>query len=180
MSRRARLFSEFLDGSDVGQCVVLSATSFVSSLASRTTASTVSSVTQGAYLSAFTPKLNWCEFSLDVLAKRRKTVGLNSRFDRMVETMNINRPPVKGARNRARSTSSTSGSSVPKTPIDDYDEFHRDARLGTDFSVIKMGKSMPRNKKTKKLGGVFPWEQDSSSSDTTEVLAGSLQLPFVL
>jgi hypothetical protein len=99
----------------------------------------------------------------------------------MVETMNItHRSSVKGARNRARSTSSTSGSSVPKTPIDDYDEFHRDARLGTDFSVIKMGKSMPRNKKTKKLGGVFPWEQDSSSSDTSEVLAGSLQLPFVL
>ncbi|KAJ6475354.1 hypothetical protein C8R47DRAFT_700338 [Mycena vitilis] len=133
MSRRARLFSEFLDGSDVGK---------------GSTAPTASSVTQ------------------DVLTKRRKTSGLNSRFDRMIETMNVTHCPV---RNRARSTSSTSGSSVPRTPINDYDEFHRDGRLGAGFSVLKMTKStessIPRRKRPAQ---VFPWDQDSSSSDITE------------
>ncbi|KAJ7680310.1 hypothetical protein DFH06DRAFT_411860 [Mycena polygramma] len=132
MSRRARLFSEFLDGSDVGK---------------GTTAPTASSVTQ------------------DVLTKRRKTSGLNSRFDRMIETMNVTHCPV---RNRARSTSSTSGSSVPRTPIDDYDEFHRDGRLGAGFSVLKMTKSTESIPKRKRPAQVFPWDQDSSSSDSAE------------
>ncbi|KAJ7045506.1 hypothetical protein C8F04DRAFT_1388134 [Mycena alexandri] len=144
MSRRARLFSEFLDESDVGKL---------------TTAPTaVSSVNQ------------------DVFAKRRKTSGLNSRFDRMVETMNVTyRSPTKSARNRARSASSTSGSSVPRTPIDDYDEFHREGRprLGSDFAVIKMP---PSRKKSKKHTGVFPWDQDSSS-DTPEAPPPPVPLP---
>ncbi|KAF8210261.1 hypothetical protein K438DRAFT_146458 [Mycena galopus ATCC 62051] len=129
MSRRARLFSEFLDGSDVGGL---------------TTAPTASSISQ------------------DVIAKRRKTSGLNSRFDRMIETINLTHRSA--TRKRARSTSSASGSSVPKTPIDDYDDVHRDARLGAEFSVIKMG-----DKKKVKRPVVLPWEQDSSSSDIAEV-----------
>lgn len=108
------------------------------------------------------------------VAKRRKTSGLNSRFDRMIETLNIAHPSRldKSVHSRARSTSSTSGSSIPpRTPIDDYDEFHREAtqrRLGADFSVIKMdtaSNSIPRKNKTNKL----PWDQDSSSSDISEV-----------
>ncbi|KAJ7725833.1 hypothetical protein DFH07DRAFT_1002111 [Mycena maculata] len=140
MSRRARLFSEFIDESEAGSRLTSAPT-------------TVSTVTQ------------------DVLAKRRKTSGLNSRFDRMLETMNVtHRSPIKkSARTRAGSTSSASASSVPRTPIDDYNEFHRDGRLGTDFAIIKMDTaSVIRNKTKKKLTGVFPWDQDSSSSDATE------------
>ncbi|KAJ6593888.1 hypothetical protein B0H19DRAFT_39001 [Mycena capillaripes] len=87
----------------------------------------------------------------------------------MIETLNTHRPRL--VHNRARSTSSTSGSSIPpRTPIDDFDEFHREAtqgRLGADFSVIKMGtssKSIPRRKRTKNP----TWDQDSSSSDISE------------
>ncbi|KAJ7096334.1 hypothetical protein C8R44DRAFT_889652 [Mycena epipterygia] len=141
-SRRARLFSEFLDESIMS-------------------APTVSSVSQDAF------------------AKRRKTSGLNSRFDRMVETMNItHRSPVKSARNRAGSTSSASASSVPRTPIDDYDEYHREGRLGPDFSVIKMGaSSIPRNKWPKRRhAGAVPWDQDSSS-DITEPPPPPVPLP---
>ncbi|KAJ7703212.1 hypothetical protein B0H17DRAFT_1194421 [Mycena rosella] len=107
--------------------------------------------------------------------KRRKTSGLNSRFDRMCQTMNVtHRPP---ARKRAGSTSSASGSSVPKTPIDNYDEFHREAKLGPDFSVIKMGtSSIPRSKKARNFAGVFPWDQDSSS-DTNEPPPPAVPLP---
>ncbi|KAF7376136.1 hypothetical protein MSAN_00028500 [Mycena sanguinolenta] len=127
MSRRPRLFSEFLDGSDVGRPSSLLSTG-----------------------------------PIDVAQKRRKASGLNSRFDRMLQTVNVtHRSPV---RKRARSTSSTSGSSVPKTPIDEYDQFHRDAKLGADFSVMKMG---DRKKRVKKPV-VLPWEQDSSSSDIAE------------
>ncbi|KAJ7178529.1 hypothetical protein C8R43DRAFT_463316 [Mycena crocata] len=97
----------------------------------------------------------------------------------MIETMNVtHRSPVKSARNRAHSTSSTSGSSVPRTPIDDYEEFHRDGRLGTEFSVLKMdSSSIPRKKRSKKITGVFPWDQDSSSSDTTEQRPPPVPLP---
>ncbi|KAK7057201.1 hypothetical protein R3P38DRAFT_1165764 [Favolaschia claudopus] len=141
MSRRARLFSEFLStsGSDVGRT---------------TTAPTAAVVSQ------------------DGIPKRRKTSGLNSRFDRMVQTMNItHRSPV---RKRARSTSSASGSSVPKTPIDEfYDEFHRDSKLGPEFSVIKMGDK----KKRVKQPVVLPWEKDSSSSDIADTSPSHPPLP---
>ncbi|KAJ7497285.1 hypothetical protein FB451DRAFT_1386569 [Mycena latifolia] len=143
MSRRARLFSEFLGDAD-----------------SRATISTVSSSVQ------------------DISAKRRKTSGLNSRFDRMVQTMNVtHRSPLKSARHRASSTSSASGSSVPKTPIDDYDEFHREAKLGTNFFVIKMeASSIQKKNRTRKIGGVFPWDQDSSS-ETNEAPPPPAPLP---
>ncbi|KIP11624.1 hypothetical protein PHLGIDRAFT_114470 [Phlebiopsis gigantea 11061_1 CR5-6] len=56
---------------------------------------------------------------------RRKVEGLNSRYDRMIETVNvINSPDVELERKRRRRNSSTSGSSslaswdTPKTPLD--------------------------------------------------------------
>ncbi|KAJ7901818.1 hypothetical protein B0H14DRAFT_3723411 [Mycena olivaceomarginata] len=142
MSRRARLFSEFLDGSDIGTV---------------TTAPTAPTVVQDA-------------------AKRRKTSGLNSRFDRMIETLNVtHRFPTH---KRARSTSSTSGSSVPRTPIDDYGEFHRDARLGADFAVIKMGDRTKGARNIKvKTPAVLSWEQSSSSSDIAEPPPPPVALP---
>ncbi|KAJ7647346.1 hypothetical protein FB45DRAFT_196525 [Roridomyces roridus] len=97
----------------------------------------------------------------DPQAEKRRKTGLNSRFDRMVQTMNLtHRSPVKKLpRRRAQSTSSTSGSgsSVPRTPIDHYDQYHHDGRLGKEFSVIKMPKRMAR------------WDQESqASSDELE------------
>ncbi|KAJ6586912.1 hypothetical protein DFH09DRAFT_1074992 [Mycena vulgaris] len=161
MSRRARLFSEFLEESESGSRLSV----------------VPSSVAQGPSLSILLPDCSY-KCLIDAFAKRRKTSGLNSRFDRMVQTMNAAlRSPVKSARKRAGSTSSASGSSVPKTPLDDYDDFHREAKLGPDFSVIKMGtSSLSRNKGTKKLAGVFPWDQDSSS-DSSEPPPPAVPLP---
>ncbi|KAF7315732.1 hypothetical protein MIND_00089100 [Mycena indigotica] len=66
--------------------------------------------------------------------KRRKSTGLNTRFDHMIQTMNVVHRSPK--RRRARSASSASGSSIPKTPIDDYASHH--GRLGSQFSVLKL------------------------------------------
>ncbi|KAJ3777841.1 hypothetical protein FB446DRAFT_715845 [Lentinula raphanica] len=68
-------------------------------------------------------------------AKRRKT-GLNSKFDRMVEAMNITyRSPKERQRTRSSSVSSYG---VPQTPVDAYAGLQAGA-LGQDFSVIKLG-----------------------------------------
>ncbi|KAJ3800070.1 hypothetical protein GGU11DRAFT_806984, partial [Lentinula aff. detonsa] len=69
-----------------------------------------------------------------IRAKRRK-IGLNSKFDRMVEAMNVTyRSPKKRQRTRSSSVSSYG---VPQTPVDAYDGLQIGA-LGQDFSVIKM------------------------------------------
>ncbi|TFY63167.1 hypothetical protein EVJ58_g3413 [Rhodofomes roseus] len=80
-----------------------------------------------------------------LLVKRRKTTGLNSRFDRMIETVNIlhtspasSKSSHSGRRRRAASSSSASADfDVPRTPVDAYSELH-EGRLGADFAVIKM------------------------------------------
>ncbi|KAH8083786.1 hypothetical protein BXZ70DRAFT_1068090 [Cristinia sonorae] len=73
-------------------------------------------------------------------SKRRKTDNLNTRYDRMAETvhaMQRERSPPR----RSRRASSASGSSsiasydVPKTPIDAYSNLG-EGRLGSSFSVI--------------------------------------------
>ncbi|CAK5265063.1 unnamed protein product [Mycena citricolor] len=85
-------------------------------------------------------------------------------------------PKKQHTRRRAHSTSSTSGSSVPRTPIDEYyDDIHTAGeRLGSDFSMIKMGGSthQPKKQRMKKLVEVSPRDllQDSSSSDLNEAL----------
>ncbi|KAJ7072337.1 hypothetical protein C8F01DRAFT_1243396 [Mycena amicta] len=91
-------------------------------------------------------------------AKRRKSTGLNSRFDRMIHIVNVAHRPPKGR--RARSASSTSGSSVPKTPVDEYDIHH--GRLGPEFSVLKLAANM--------------W--DGSSSDSCEQPAPPPHVPL--
>lgn len=81
------------------------------------------------------------------LIKRRKTTtGLNSRFDRMIETVNIlhtspasSKSSRSGGRLRAASSSSASAVEfeMPRTPVDAYSEPHG-RRLGADFVVMKM------------------------------------------
>ncbi|KIM78894.1 hypothetical protein PILCRDRAFT_824013 [Piloderma croceum F 1598] len=91
------------------------------------------------------------------LFKRHKTMGLNARFDRMLERVDLtlqDHQPASSTtassrqgRARARSAGSSSVSSgydVPKTPVDAYDGLE-DGRLGDTFSVIKM-KSAIRGK----------------------------------
>ncbi|KAH7923721.1 hypothetical protein BV22DRAFT_1120653 [Leucogyrophana mollusca] len=74
--------------------------------------------------------------------KRRKTSGLNTRFDRMLDKVNVMHTYAPGSstpRPRARSAGSSSVSSydVPKTPIDAYSGLS-EGRLGSGFSVLKM------------------------------------------
>lgn len=88
--------------------------------------------------------------------KRRKTMGLNARFDRMLERVDLTLQDHQASsttassrqgRARTRSTGSSSVSSgydVPKTPVDAYDGLEN-RRLGDTFSVIKM-KSAIRGK----------------------------------
>ncbi|KAG2342887.1 hypothetical protein BDR05DRAFT_1025186 [Suillus weaverae] len=72
--------------------------------------------------------------------KRRKTLGLNTRFDRMLAQVHVTHSyssDPKTRRKRARSSGSSSVSSydLPKTPVDAYSH---EGRLGSDFSVLKM------------------------------------------
>ncbi|KAG1890208.1 hypothetical protein F4604DRAFT_2004473 [Suillus subluteus] len=74
------------------------------------------------------------------LLKRRKTLGLNTRFDRMLAQVNVTHlysSDPKTRRKRARSSGSSSVSSydLPKTPVDAYSHEYR---LGSDLSVLKM------------------------------------------
>jgi hypothetical protein len=78
--------------------------------------------------------------------KRRKTLGLNTRFDRMLAQVNLTHSYTfqvdqKARQKRVRSSSSSSVSSygLPKTPLDAYSHLRED-RLGGDFSVLKMNK----------------------------------------
>ncbi|OSX66384.1 hypothetical protein POSPLADRAFT_1053035 [Postia placenta MAD-698-R-SB12] len=77
--------------------------------------------------------------------KRRKTDGLNSRFDRMIETVSVlHSSPSTSSSSRTRRRHAASSSSLsatsydaPKTPVDAYSGFD-EGRLGEGFSVIKM------------------------------------------
>lgn len=80
-------------------------------------------------------------------AKRRKTMGLNSRFDRMIENVKMSSrsfesDPIahsrrRGPRPRSTTSSSLTSSDVPKTPVDAYSGLE-EGRLGKTFSVLKM------------------------------------------
>jgi hypothetical protein len=84
-----------------------------------------------------------------------------------VQTMNAtHRSPVKSARDRTRSIgSSTSGggSSIPRTPIDEYNSLHHEAKIGPDFSVIKMGTLALGKGRPRRHTDTFAWDQGSSS-----------------
>ncbi len=74
-------------------------------------------------------------------AKRQRTDGLNSRFDRMIQTVNtLHATPnsaTRSRRQRATSSSSATTYDAPRTPVDAYNAFDGGA-LGEDFSVLKM------------------------------------------
>ena len=72
--------------------------------------------------------------------KRRKTTGLNARFDRMLEDVNLCYQASPHRRGRSSGSSSISSRDVPKTPIDAYSACS-DGRLAPGFSVIKMNHS---------------------------------------
>ncbi|KAK0504631.1 hypothetical protein EDD18DRAFT_1125746 [Armillaria luteobubalina] len=84
-------------------------------------------------------------------APKRRRTGLNSRFDHMMDTVNVTYRSPAG-RNRTRSAGSSSNSSyiMPATPLDAYDTL-QSGRLGKDFAVLKM-----------KRGTVFQREEDTS------------------
>ncbi|KAK0461129.1 uncharacterized protein EV420DRAFT_1668706 [Desarmillaria tabescens] len=71
-------------------------------------------------------------------APKRQRTGLNSRFDRMMDTVNVAcRSPARRDRTRSAGSSSNSSYVMPTTPLDVYDTL-QSGRLGKDFSVIKM------------------------------------------
>jgi hypothetical protein len=83
-------------------------------------------------LGSFTQKRNKC----------RKVAGINSRFDRMIATVNAIPTPSSHAHCRRASTSTSGTSSSlshysPQTPVDAYSNLEG-RMLGKDFSIIKM------------------------------------------
>ncbi|KAG7098538.1 hypothetical protein E1B28_000474 [Marasmius oreades] len=86
----------------------------------------------------------------DIPPSKRRRMGLNSRFDRMVEAMNTTYNSPSGSsssrqtRNKNRNRSSSSSSySLPMTPIDPYYDGLKSGALGDDFSVLKMKNKLP-------------------------------------
>ncbi|KIJ67719.1 hypothetical protein HYDPIDRAFT_25194 [Hydnomerulius pinastri MD-312] len=79
--------------------------------------------------------------------KRRKVAGLNTRFDRMIETVNVTHshgsssPSTSRRRTRSSGTSSVSSYDIPKTPVGAYGRFG-EGRLGKDSSVLRTNKSL--------------------------------------
>ncbi|KAA1471668.1 hypothetical protein DENSPDRAFT_129175 [Dentipellis sp. KUC8613] len=75
--------------------------------------------------------------------KRRRTAGLNSRYDNMIEQVNMMYRSPAGVPKPRRKRASSSGSSsvstrdVPQTPLDAYSRL-QEGRLGKDFAVIKL------------------------------------------
>ncbi|RPD78051.1 hypothetical protein L226DRAFT_610053 [Lentinus tigrinus ALCF2SS1-7] len=74
-------------------------------------------------------------------AKRQRTDGMNSHYDRMIQTVNVlhatSTSAARPRRQRAASSSSTTTYDAPPTPVDASTAFDRGA-LGEDFSVLKM------------------------------------------
>lgn len=87
-------------------------------------------------------------------AKRKRTEGLNSRFDRMIETVNVVRDSDREPRRKRRRTaSSASGSSslvgwdAPEVSLDAYNDLDG-GRLGETFSTLSKNRvDVDRNRK---------------------------------
>ncbi|THH08389.1 hypothetical protein EW146_g9012 [Bondarzewia mesenterica] len=72
--------------------------------------------------------------------KRRRTLGLNSRYDRMIDQVNMVsnlRTSTPPRRRRMYSSGSSTLSDAPKTPLDAYNSL-QEGRLGVNFAVMKM------------------------------------------
>ncbi len=114
-------------------------------------------------------------------AKRQRTDGMNSRFDRMIQTVNIlHATPNSGTRSRrqrAASSSSAATYDAPRTPVDAYNAFDGGA-LGENFSVLKMdgpGSSV-RDHDPFDRSAFCDWDEDSPrATDATRCLPPWLQ-----
>ncbi|KAI9572199.1 hypothetical protein HD554DRAFT_1651548 [Boletus coccyginus] len=85
-------------------------------------------------------RANTSDLSEHRLAKRRRVAGLNTRFDRMIKSVNTmlsHSPASSRKRMQSSGTSSVSSHDVPKTPVGAYSCFHP-GKLGNDFSILKM------------------------------------------
>ncbi|TFK54322.1 hypothetical protein OE88DRAFT_1184335 [Heliocybe sulcata] len=91
--------------------------------------------------------------------KRRKTVGLNARFDDMIRKVSLldssSSTSSSSWRNRQRASSGSSStlgstSDIPSTPLDAYTDLN-DGRLGRGFSLIKMATSAGRPQEAHEL-----------------------------
>ncbi|EPQ57461.1 hypothetical protein GLOTRDRAFT_137786 [Gloeophyllum trabeum ATCC 11539] len=90
------------------------------------------------------------EIALLKILRSTLTLGMNARFDNMVQQVCLMRPSsppssTSGSRRRKRASSGSSSllgstSDIPTTPMDAYSDLH-DNRLGRGFSVIKMKQS---------------------------------------
>ncbi|KAI0821626.1 hypothetical protein BC628DRAFT_803595 [Trametes gibbosa] len=78
--------------------------------------------------------------------KRQKTEGMNSRYDKMIQTVNMMHGPPhhrgsdRRTRNRAMSSSSATSHELAKTPVQDN---RKGGWLGPSFSALKMRTSGP-------------------------------------
>ncbi|OBZ68181.1 hypothetical protein A0H81_11985 [Grifola frondosa] len=104
--------------------------------------------------------------------KRRKTCGINLRFDRMIDTVSIlHTSPASStlsrrSRRRAASSSSVASYDMPKTPVDAYSGIDN-GRLGQGFSVLKMkGPTVParQNRVGRHQGDIFASSSIQSDS----------------
>ncbi|KAG6845391.1 hypothetical protein H0H87_009738 [Tephrocybe sp. NHM501043] len=73
--------------------------------------------------------------------KRRKTSGLNARFDNMVQTMNaVYSSPRNFGRHRTHTSRSSDASDLSSAVISAYSHLH-ESRLGENFTLIKIKSS---------------------------------------
>ncbi|KAG9220605.1 hypothetical protein CCMSSC00406_0003704 [Pleurotus cornucopiae] len=111
--------------------------------------------------------------------KRRKT-GVNTRFDRMVETMNITRPsPSTVSSNRARS-SSLSSYDPPKTPSDAYNYSYQEG-TGSVASATR-GEKLPvvlEDIEASEMFRVPSFDQPEGREDGSAPLPGWLAHTFL-
>ncbi|PBK74403.1 hypothetical protein ARMSODRAFT_1001274 [Armillaria solidipes] len=110
-------------------------------------------------------------------APKRQRTGLNSRFDRMMDTVNVTYRSPAG-RNRTRSAGSSSNSSyiMPTTPLDAYDTL-QSGRLGKDFAVIKMKQGTVFHREEEDISRIY--QENPSNHRSTETLPSWLSEAFL-
>ncbi|KAG7449551.1 uncharacterized protein BT62DRAFT_591263 [Guyanagaster necrorhizus] len=111
-------------------------------------------------------------------AKPQRT-GLNSRFDRMMDTVNITyRSPARRDRTRSAGSSSNSSYMMPTTPLDAYDTL-QSRRLGKDFAVIKMKQRLVSQGEGEREDASTLYPENSTNHRSAEILPGWLSDAFL-
>ncbi|KAF4598102.1 hypothetical protein EYR38_006496 [Pleurotus pulmonarius] len=112
--------------------------------------------------------------------QKRRRKGVNTRFDRMVETMNITRssPSIVGS-NRARS-SSLSSYDVPKTPSDPYNYLNQEnTRSVASETRDRKAAVVLEDIETSEMFRVPPFEPPECTEDDSAPLPGWLAHTFL-